>query len=300
MRASPFLKWAGGKSQLLAHILPRFPERIDTYFEPFVGGGAVFFALVSAGRIQRAVLGDMNHELVETYRVVRDHVQELIEALDELAPHATVAERYYEIRAQDSSRLSPVERAARFIFLNKTCFNGLYRVNRSGRFNVPFGRYKKPRVNDAAGLELASEALGRADLVVQDFERTVAPATEGDAVYFDPPYVPVSATACFTSYHRSPFGPDQHQRLRRVYHACCRRGAVAVLSNSDCTYTRELYRGLRVDYVAASRAINRDPSRRGPVTEVLVHGLLPRPSFSVGDSAGAAEPRGAEHHSEAV
>jgi len=273
MGASPFIKWAGGKTQLLESILPRLPDRIRTYYEPFIGGGAVFFALCRAGRIHDAVLGDMNHELIGTYRAVRDQPELLIEALEALQPAATDSDRFYEIRAQDPSDLDDVERAARFIYLNKTCFNGLYRVNRSGQFNVPFGRYKRPKVVDAETLRAASDALARADLVVRDFEHTVARASRGDAVYFDPPYVPVSSTACFTSYHRSPFGPTEHERLTLVYRACWRRGAVAVLSNSDTELTRKLYQGLKVERVAAQRAINRDPSRRGPVSELLVHGV---------------------------
>jgi len=277
-RASPFLKWAGGKNQLLPAILPRFPDRIRIYYEPFVGGGAVFFALASEGRIGEAVLGDMNRDLIETYRVVRDDVETLVEALAELAPHATSSERYYEVRAVDPCSLEPVGRAARFIFLNKTCFNGLYRVNRSGRFNVPFGRYKRPRVLDEAALHRASRALTRADLVVEDFETTVAAVGPGDAVYFDPPYAPASETACFTSYHRSPFGPLEHERLRRVYCACWQQGAVAVLSNSDTPFTQDLYRGLEFETVFAQRAINRDPNRRGHVSEMLVHGIRARSS----------------------
>lgn len=273
MGASPFLKWAGGKTQLLDRILPRLPNRIRTYYEPFVGGGAVFFALAREGRVREAVLGDMNHELIATYRCVRDDVELLIEALQALQPAATDSERFYEIRAQDPDALDDVDRAARFIYLNKTCFNGLYRVNRSGRFNVPFGRYKRPKVVDPEGLRAASRALARADLMVRDFEQTVVRAGRGDAVYFDPPYVPLSTTACFTSYHRSPFGPTEHERLTVVYRACWRRGAVALLSNSDTELTQKLYRGLDVEIVSAQRAINRDATGRGPVREVLVHGV---------------------------
>lgn len=279
-RPSPFLKWAGGKTQLLPHILPRLPARIRTYYEPFVGGGAVFFALAAEGRIGRAVLGDANRELVETYRTVRDHVDELVDRLETLVPGATDPERFYEVRGWDPAALDVVDRAARFIFLNKTCFNGLYRVNRAGRFNVPFGRHKRPKVLDAPALRRASRALRDAELVIEDFEVTVRGAGRNDAVYFDPPYVPVSSTACFTSYHRAPFGPLEHERLRWVYEACCRRGAVAILSNSDCEQTRALYRGLRVETVTAARAINRDPSRRGPVREVLVHGVRARPTVA--------------------
>ena len=270
--AGPFLKWAGGKKQLLDEITPRLPARIKTYYEPFIGGGAVFFTLANQRRFRDAVLGDANGELVEVYRVVRDSVEDLIEALDGHAGHATDSEYFYEVRGWDISALSPVERAARLIFLNKTCFNGLYRVNRRGKFNVPFGRYKKPRVLNADGLRAAAQALTGVTLVEGDFAETTHSAGRQDAVYFDPPYVPVSDSSSFTSYHRSAFGPAQQERLLEVYLGCCQRGAKAILSNSDCDYTRELYRGLIIKTVRASRAINSVASKRGQITEVLVVG----------------------------
>ena len=270
--AAPFLKWAGGKKQLLSEITPRLPERIKTYYEPFIGGGAVFFTLANERRFREAVLGDANGELVEVYRVVRDSVDDLIDALDGHADYATDSDYYYEVRAWSVAALSPVERAARLIFLNKTCFNGLYRVNRRGQFNVPFGRYKKPRVLNADGLRAAARALEGVTLVEGDFAETTKSAGRSDAVYFDPPYVPVSDSSSFTSYHRSAFGPAQQERLLDVYVGCCQRGAAAVLSNSDCAYTRELYRGLIVKTVRASRAINSVASKRGQITEVLVVG----------------------------
>lgn len=270
--ATPFLKWAGGKTQLLEHILPRLPEHMDTYYEPFIGGGAVFFALASQRRFRRAVIADANAELVEVYRVVRNHVDELMSRLDEHARFATDPEYYYEVRAWSLEERSPVERAARLIFLNKTCFNGLYRVNKRGRFNVPFGRYAKPRVLNREVLTAASGALQRATIVHGDFEATTQPARRGDGVYLDPPYVPVSASSSFTSYHRCPFGPAEQERLLTAYDHCRRRGAVVLLSNSDCEYTRALYRGLDVVTVQASRAINSVGSKRGQINELLVVG----------------------------
>ena len=172
--AAPFLKWAGGKTQLLAELLPRMPRRIKTYYEPFIGGGALFFALANESRFQRAVLADANEELVETYTVVRDEVDALIEALETHASHATDPDYFYEVRAWDVSERCPVSRAARLIFLNKTCFNGLYRVNKKGHFNVPFGRYAKPRVLNIPALLAASAALQRAEIVHGDFEATTA------------------------------------------------------------------------------------------------------------------------------
>ncbi|MEO1230019.1 MAG: DNA adenine methylase [Myxococcota bacterium] len=282
---APFLKWAGGKKQLLDVILPQLPERIDTYFEPFIGGGAVFFALARAGRFERAVISDKNPELVNIYTVVRDSVDELQACLHEHQERATDSDWYYHVRSWKTSELSPVERAARLLFLNKTCFNGLYRVNRRGEFNVPFGKYKKPKVLDAARLESASRALESVSIRCADFGEVAVEARKGDAVYFDPPYAPVSATASFNSYHSEGFGPPEQARLVDVYRRCWRRGAAAVLSNSDCPLTRDLYRRLDVVVVKATRAINSAADRRGAVNELLVVGPT-----SVHESAESSVP----------
>ncbi|MEL7368836.1 MAG: DNA adenine methylase [Myxococcota bacterium] len=274
--AAPFLKWAGGKTQLLAHILPALPGRMNTYYEPFIGGGAVFFALANARRFRRAVISDANADLVEVYRTVRNRVEDLIDVLHGHAAYATDSDYYYEVRGWDVTDRSPVERAARLIFLNRTCFNGLYRVNKQGRFNVPFGRYKKPRVVNEEGLRSASLALQRATIRQGDFETTTRDAKAGDAVYFDPPYVPLSDSSSFTSYHKSAFGPQEHDRLLDVYLDCMQRGVASVLSNSDCPETRKLYRGLRIKTVQASRAINSVASKRGRINEVLVLGRTTR------------------------
>lgn len=270
--AGPFLKWAGGKTQLLPELLPRLPRRIKTYYEPFIGGGALFFALAGQSRFRDAVIADANRDLVETYTVVRDEVEALIDALAEHAEHATDPDYFYEVRACDLADGAPVARAARLIFLNKTCFNGLYRVNRKGQFNVPFGRYARPRVLNAPVLRAASAALQRATIVQGDFAETTEGAGRTDAVYLDPPYVPVSDSASFTSYHRSAFGPAEQERVLTTYRGCVARGATVLLSNSDCAYTRQLYRGLNVRTVQASRAINSVGSRRGRISELLVVG----------------------------
>lgn len=272
----PFLKWAGGKSKLLPHILPLLPMKIETYYEPFIGGGAVFFALAKEGRFKRAVISDVNPDLIETYCMVRDHIHNLIPILEEHAKHATDSDYFYAVRGLDTTKLVAVERAARLIFLNKTCFNGLYRVNRDGLFNVPFGRYKNPRVCDADGLRAVSKALQGASILRRDFDQTANLAKRGDAVYFDPPYVPISETASFTSYFAIPFVDDDQKRLARMFRACCDRGVVAVLSNSDCPKTRALYRGCKVRTIEAKRSINSVGNKRGNVKEILVTGLKAR------------------------
>jgi DNA adenine methylase len=263
----PVLKWAGGKSQLLGPILERLPKRIETYYEPFVGGAAVFFALAKEGRFERAVLADTNPDLVDVYLAVKNNVSGLIAALKKLhAAHSE--EHYYEIRKKKPK--SQTERAARVIYLNKTGFNGLYRVNRSGQFNVPFGRYAKPNVCDEPNLRAAAVALADATIEVADFETICQRAQPGDAVYLDPPYVPVSKTAYFTAYARSPFGMDEHQRLARAFGQLAERDVFALLSNSHTPETCELYAAWHCETIDVPRMINSRADARGPVPELLV------------------------------
>ena len=265
---SPFLKWAGGKRQLLPHILRAVPERIHTYYEPFVGGGAVFFALVAHGRaFERAVLGDANEELVRCYRAIQRDVEAVIGALRR---HTYDREVYYRVRERDPERLSDAGRAARLIYLNRCGYNGLYRVNRSGRFNVPFGRYKNPVICDATKLRAAARALGRATLVYGDFEETLRGAKTGDFVYLDPPYVPLSPTSSFTAYAKTPFDGAAQLRLASLLRGLGARKVQALLSNSDCVETRGLYDARLSRKVPVRRAINSVASGRGSVGELLV------------------------------
>ncbi|NLY95176.1 MAG: DNA adenine methylase [Myxococcales bacterium] len=267
--AAPFVKWVGGKGKLVSQLLPLMPGGVEKrrHVEPFVGGGALFFAM----RPRRAVLSDVNERLVTTYLAIRDELPTVIrhlEALDRAHSDAT----YYEVRDRynTASRVSSAERAAMFVYLNKTCFNGLHRVNRRGHFNVPLGRYENPRIVDHEGLAAASRALRGAEIRHASFEELLAYAKPGDFVYFDPPYAPVSATANFTSYAAGDFGDADQVRLRDVYRELDRRGCRLMLSNSDVPRIRELYRDYRIEIVAAPRAINCDARKRGPVTEVVV------------------------------
>lgn len=276
MRAEPILKWAGGKRQLLPEILRRLPERFDTYFEPFVGGGAVFFELSEQKRFRRAVLSDQNAELIELYQVVQTDVEGLIRELQKMR-HSE--EEYYRVRA--SRPRLPVRRAARTVYLNRTGYNGLYRVNRAGEFNVPFGRYASPRICDPERLRAVSKALANVRLVVADFEQMLRRATAKDAVYLDPPYVPVSETARFAEYQATQFDVAAHRRLASVFGELAGRGVPVVLSNSDTPFTRELYGDFEHDILLARRSINSNGTRRGPVQEIL--------AFSSGDSVGRLE-----------
>ena len=264
--ARPVLKWAGGKSRLLADLIRRLPPHFDAYHEPFIGGGALFFALVGQGRLGRAYLSDANGSLIDVYVGLRDAVDDVI---DFLKSHIYERETFYRIRALDPVGLSLPERAARVIYLNKTCYNGLYRENSQGQFNVPFGRYKNPTICDEPNLRAAARALQGVDIARRHFSSVLDYSRAGDFVYFDPPYHPLSATANFTAYDRSGFGPDDQRQLRDVFATLGERGVRAMLSNSDTPFIRELYAGFAIDQVMVSRAVNSKANGRGKVAEVI-------------------------------
>lgn len=265
----PFLKWAGGKTQLADALIDHLPPAFGAYHEPFVGSGALFFRLYRERRLRRAVLSDLNAELVDTYLAIRDHVSEVIGLLAEF-PYAK--EFYYSMREKDPSRLSLPERAARMIYLNKTGYNGLYRVNRHGKFNVPFGRHESPQYLDPENLIAVSEALKGVDLRCEPFETVLQRAAAGDLVYFDPPYVPLSQTAHFTSYYADGFDRSDQERLRDVCVALSEKSVQVMLSNSETEFIENLYssKHFEVHRVRASRAINCNASRRGHITELLI------------------------------
>lgn len=262
--AKPFIKWVGGKTQLLSQYQQLFPQSYRNYFEPFVGGGAVFFHL----QPDRAALSDLNPELINAYICVRDRVEDLIEEL-EWHQDSHDREHYFKQRQLQNEKIgSPIDRAARFIYLNKTCFNGLYRENKKGEFNVPIGSYKNPAICDRDTLIAASEALQGAAIFNRSFD-AIAPS-RGDFVFFDPPYHPISDTAKFSQYTRSAFGPNEQVNLRDFVRELSDRGVKVMLSNSDCPFIRELYSEFNVHTIEASRSLNSDPAKRGKITEVLV------------------------------
>ncbi len=268
----PFVKWVGGKRRLLDQLLEEIPGSFTRYHEPFVGGGALFFSL--AGRVQLpgrwAVLSDANLRLVRTFRAVRDHVDVLIGKLEEYAKGHT-EEQFYEVRALEVDSLDDVDVAAWFIYLNKTAFNGLYRVNRRNRFNVPVGRYAKPNICDVSALRTASAVLQGAEVHHEDFAAAGERAEAGDLVYFDPPYVPASTTASFTTYTRDGFSMEDQTRLRDVAAELKMRDVQVMLSNSDTPEVRDLYRhGFDHKTVLCGRAINCKGGRRGRVGELVI------------------------------
>ena len=276
MDPAPFVKWAGGKSRLLSQYESYFPAAIERYVEPFVGGGAVFFHLVKQGRIssERVVLIDRLEELINCYQVIRDEVEALIDLLAAHEHRKTDKAYYYEVRSwdrsQDYEQRTKVERAARLIFLNHVCYNGLYRVNRKGEFNVPFGRYRNPRVFSAVNLRAIHKVLQESVILQGHFERCLEFAQPGDFVYLDPPYHPLSDTAQFTSYTSSDFGLQDQEHLAEVFRKLDHRGCQVMLSNSHTDFVRDLYDGYRQIEVQASRAINSKGNRRGKIAELLI------------------------------
>lgn len=273
--AKPFVKWAGGKTSLVGRLKSILPPKFETYFEPFVGGGALFFALAADGRFQRAVLNDFNTELMDAFKAIRDFPDAVVKALVKLKDEYTADPRevYSRERNCNPNDLSPLERAVRFLFLNKTGFNGLYRVNKKGEFNVPFGQYKNPRIADSANIKACSEALSKfVVLSNQDFASCLGGARHGDVVYFDPPYVPISPTSNFTSYTAGGFGLREQQRLAQTFRELAEQGVAVVASNSDTEIVRDLYAGWETHKVQARRNINRDGDKRGPVGELIIVG----------------------------
>lgn len=271
-KAKPFLKWAGGKQGLLDQYGPLFPKQFERYFEPFVGSGAVFFHLWSTGCLPGEVfLFDHNEELINAFRVVRDRLDDLVE---KLAYHQENHSKsyYYHIRELDRHDvvLDDVERAARTIYLNKTCYNGLYRVNKKGQFNVPMGSYKNPNILDEPTLRNAQRALQSISLETCDFRSIPDFAQPGDFFYFDPPYHPLSETASFTSYTSGDFGENDQEELAEVFAQLSKKGCLCMLSNSHTPLIHRLYRGYRIEKVQANRAINSKVTNRKPIDEVLV------------------------------
>ena len=264
LTAAPFLKWAGGKGQLVERILRYAPVRFNRYLEPFLGGGAVFFAL----HAQDNLLNDSNDELMLVYRVVQSYVGELINALQEM-PYAE--EFYYQMRKKNPLEMGEVERAARFIYLNRTCFNGLYRVNRRNEFNVPFGRHTNPVICDRNRLLAANAALAQARIFSEDYHSFLSrEAQAGDFIYVDPPYDPTSKYSDFKRYTASQFYRGDQWRLGQLVTQLVERGCYVLVSNSDTALVRELYQSFEINEIPARRNINKDANKRGPIKELLI------------------------------
>lgn len=272
-KPKPFVKWVGGKRQLLKqfrlmNLYPpeKFNFKTGRYFEPFVGGGAVFFDL----GCEKGFLSDLNNELVITYNVIKNDVDNLIKSLKK---HKYQKEYYLKVREKNPKKLSDLHVASRFIYLNRTCFNGMYRVNSNGGFNVPFGKYSNPLICDEINLRRVSKALKNVEIKCQDYKEVLKKAGSGDFIYFDPPYYPIKKTASFTSYTKETFLEKEQIELRNTFLELTKRGCFVMLSNSDTPFINKIYSGLkgvRITKVKAGRMINSDSSKRGKITEVLI------------------------------
>jgi DNA adenine methylase len=272
-RPGPFLKWAGGKTQLLKQFDGLFPNKYNRYYETFVGSGAVFFHLLPS----EAVLSDANPNLIAVYRHIQCHVEELISFLYELrtryhdmSPQKQEQEYYCIREMYNKTPSGSLEKAAFLIFLNKTGYNGLYRESKRGLYNVPFGRYDNPALFDEMNLRMVSRSLQHVALLNTDFSSVVETAREGDFVYFDPPYVPLTKTASFTSYTMGEFTLEQQSKLADVVRQLAYRGAFVMLSNSNNDVVRELYKDFNMHEVKASRVVNSKPDLRGKITELVI------------------------------
>ncbi len=274
LKIKPILKWAGGKSALLKQLLPLFPNQFNRYFEPFLGGGAVFFAIHINNK--KSYLNDANKELIDFYEVVRDEPQALMKQLDYFTKNYS-EEFYYELRTSFSK--TKIMRAARTLFLNKTGFNGLYRQNAKGEFNVPFGkRLKCPALYEIENFLLAAKALQTAQLFSADFEEIINMAGKDDFIYCDPPYEPLSKTSNFNAYQANGFSQDQQRRLKEACLRAQKRGAFVIISNSSAEFIKELYKDCELKFLAAKRVINSKGDKRGEINEVAV--ILPALSGS--------------------
>ena len=277
--AAPVLKWVGGKRQILSNIMKYVPGDFESYYEPFLGGGAVLFAI----QPRKAWVNDINSELMNVYTMIKNNVEELVESLKKhngaYKQHKKPQNYFYKIRELDRDKdtynsLTPVEKASRIIFLNKTCFNGLFRVNKAGQFNTPFGYYENPNIINEKTLRAVSNYFNKADIKItcDDFETVLKNASESDFVYLDPPYDPLSDTASFTAYDRTGFDSEEQVRLSRVCHKLNKRGVRFLLSNSATSFIIDLYKSkdYRIEIIKARRAVNARGDSRGNVEEVLV------------------------------
>ncbi len=269
--AAPFLKWAGGKRQLITTIIKHFPKNIEryNYIEPFIGGGAVLFHL----QPKKAIINDFNEELTNVYTVIKNNLTELIA---DLKKHKNEPGYFYKIRSLDRTeaykKLTPVQRASRIIYLNKTCFNGLYRVNKAGEFNVPYGRYKNPNIINEPVLKAVSKFLNSSNIKIKsgDYSDILKQVDKKCFVYLDPPYHPVSKSSSFTSYIRGGWSSNDQVILKKACDELNRKGVKFLLSNSADKFIKDLYKGYNITVVKASRAINANAAGRGEVDEVLI------------------------------
>ena len=260
----PFVKWAGGKMQILPQIIKQVPKKINTYYEPFLGGGALFFSVLP----NNAVLSDINQRLIRTYLGIKNNP---LEVIDLLKSYPTTEDFFIKLKNTNIDDKSDVEVAAWLIYLNKTCFNGLYRVNKNNIFNVPYGKYNNPSIYDEENILNCSKALSNAVINDKSFEAAVENAKEGDFVYFDPPYIPISATSSFTSYTANGFDLNQQIKLRDLALQLKNKGVFVLLSNSSSSLVKQLYGSdFKLIKINSARNISSKSSSRGKIKEYLI------------------------------
>lgn len=274
-KCQPFVKWVGGKRGLLSQIIPLLPKDFNNYFEPFIGGGALFFELFSQGKLKdkSIYLFDINLELINAYNMVKNHPELLIKELEKFQQQHS-KEFFYEIRAWDREKdflkIDDLLRATRFIYLNKTCFNGLYRVNKNNQNNVPMGNYKNPNICDSEVIFNASFALQNATILHTSYKDVLKYASQDDLVYFDPPYYPLTETSSFTSYSEFSFLDKEQKELFEVFKKLDAKECKVVHSNSDTDFIKELYSEFEIETIQANRFINSKSCGRGKINEVII------------------------------
>jgi DNA adenine methylase len=275
----PFVKWVGGKRGLLSQIVPLIPEEFNNYFEPFVGGGALFFELYSLGLLKdkSVYLFDINSELINAYNIVKSNPLDLVKELQKFKEKHS-KEFYYEVRAWDREekflKRSKIERASRFIYLNKTCFNGLYRVNSKGYHNVPIGSYKNPNICDELVIYNASEALQNTKILNSSYKDVLSHAKANDFVYFDPPYYPLTPTSSFTSYNENAFLDKEQKELFEAFDKLAKQNSHVIHSNSDTDFIKELYKNYKIKFVECARFINSKGDGRKKIKEVIIKNIF--------------------------
>lgn len=257
IKPKPFVKWAGGKRQLIDILLNNIPLQFNTYIEPFVGGGALLFELMP----EHAIIADINPDIINAYQIIKNNVNKLIRSLQD---YINTEEFYYKIRSENHYKLPPIQRASHFIYLNKTCYNGLYRVNSKGKFNVPYGRYKTPKIVDKENLRAVSEYLNSSNTIIlcQHYKETILLAQKGDFIYLDPPYHPLNNTSSFTKYSKEDFTIEDQIELSNTFKELDNKGCYVLLSNSNTQFILNLYENYNIQKVKATRAINCKASRR--------------------------------------
>lgn len=277
MIAKPFLKWVGGKTKLVPELVEMFPKKFDNYFEPFVGGGALFYEVIQKYNVGFSKINDINKKLIIAYKQIKSNPKELISLLktiDDEYKKLSLEEQekyFYTIRKKYNEEIIDDKTTASYlIFLNKTCFNGMYRENSKGQYNIPFGDQKNPNICDKENILAVSKCLENTEITNYSFEKSVEKCKKNDLVYFDPPYYPVNATSSFTGYSKSSFGEIEQKKLKEVFADLANRGCFVMLSNSHTPFIEELYKDFHINYRYAARSINSKGDKRGKIKEVVV------------------------------